>query len=219
MLLVVLTQYVCPRSLTPPSACRCDLGGNWRSAALIEPSSAPSHPRARKATRRHVPQHWLLVSARFSFWCPLPAEGTGRVCSKAFSALSRLRANGTMSRRIASSRSRRIGNRSDELSRDQHLCKIFDTVPVINDFSIEIVEQTLCCLVGPNGAGKTTRWIDHGRQNPPPGKSRFANDRYYRPRRAIRLLVSESGESFRSGVFRDLSVRQILRSLQRSTNR
>ena len=38
----------------------------------------------------------------------------------------------------------------------KHLCKSFDTIPVINDFSIEIVEQTLCCLVGPNGAGKTT---------------------------------------------------------------
>ena len=38
----------------------------------------------------------------------------------------------------------------------KHLSKSFDTTPVINDFSIEIVEQTLCCLVGPNGAGKTT---------------------------------------------------------------
>ena len=38
----------------------------------------------------------------------------------------------------------------------RNLCKSFDTTPIINDFSIEIVERTLCCLVGPNGAGKTT---------------------------------------------------------------
>ena len=38
----------------------------------------------------------------------------------------------------------------------KHLCKSFDTVRVINDFSLEVVEGTLCCLVGPNGAGKTT---------------------------------------------------------------
>jgi len=38
----------------------------------------------------------------------------------------------------------------------RNLCKSFDTTPIINDFSIEIVESTLCCLVGPNGAGKTT---------------------------------------------------------------
>ena len=38
----------------------------------------------------------------------------------------------------------------------KNLNKNFDAVHVINDFSLEVFENSLCCLVGPNGAGKTT---------------------------------------------------------------
>ena len=59
----------------------------------------------------------------------------------------------------------------------QNLCKSFDTTAVINDFSIEIVESTLCCLVGPNGAGKTTTMdLITGRQKPTSGQILFCDD-------------------------------------------
>ncbi len=102
----------------------------------------------------------------------------------------------------------------------KNLCKTFDTVNVINDFSVEIVEATLCCLVGPNGAGKTTTMdLITGRQKPTSGKITFCDeditglDEHEIARRGI-------GRKFQvPAVFRDLSVRQNLEvSYSRSTN-
>lgn len=102
----------------------------------------------------------------------------------------------------------------------KNLCKTFDTANVINDFSVEIVEATLCCLVGPNGAGKTTTMdLITGRQKPTSGKITFCDeditgfDEHEIARRGI-------GRKFQvPAVFRDLSVRQNLEvSYSRSTN-
>jgi urea transport system ATP-binding protein len=102
----------------------------------------------------------------------------------------------------------------------RNLCKSFDTVSVINDFSIELVEQTLCCLVGPNGAGKTTTMdLITGRQKPTSGQILFCNDditgldEHEIARRGI-------GRKFQvPAVFRDLTVRQNLEvAFSRSTN-
>ena len=100
------------------------------------------------------------------------------------------------------------------------LCKSFDTVTVINQFSIELVEQTLCCLVGPNGAGKTTTLdLITGRQKPTSGQIMFCDeditglDEHEIARRGI-------GRKFQvPAVFRDLTVRQNLEvACSRSTN-
>ncbi|MHC2338534.1 urea ABC transporter ATP-binding protein UrtD [Bradyrhizobium sp. USDA 4454] len=102
----------------------------------------------------------------------------------------------------------------------RNLCKSFDTVSVINDFSIELVEQTLCCLVGPNGAGKTTTMdLITGRQKPTSGTIMFCDDditgldEHEIARRGI-------GRKFQvPAVFRDLTVRQNLEvAYSRSTN-
>ncbi|MDR3465837.1 MAG: ATP-binding cassette domain-containing protein [Xanthobacteraceae bacterium] len=102
----------------------------------------------------------------------------------------------------------------------KQLCKSFDTTPVINDFSIEIVELTLCCLVGPNGAGKTTTMdLITGRQKPTSGQILFCEDditgldEHVIARRGI-------GRKFQvPAVFRDLTVRQNLEvAYSRSTN-
>ncbi len=102
----------------------------------------------------------------------------------------------------------------------KNLCKSFDTVSVINDFSIELVEQSLCCLVGPNGAGKTTTMdLITGRQKPTSGKILFCDDditgldEHEIARRGI-------GRKFQvPAVFRDLTVRQNLEvAYARSTN-
>jgi urea transport system ATP-binding protein len=102
----------------------------------------------------------------------------------------------------------------------RNLCKSFDTVSVINDFSIELVEQTLCCLVGPNGAGKTTTMdLITGRQKPTSGQIVFCDDditgldEHEIARRGI-------GRKFQvPAVFRDLTVRQNLEvAYSRSTN-
>jgi urea transport system ATP-binding protein len=102
----------------------------------------------------------------------------------------------------------------------KNLCKSFDTTAVINDFSIEIVESTLCCLVGPNGAGKTTTMdLITGRQKPTSGQILFCDDditglgEHEIARRGI-------GRKFQvPAVFRDLSVRQNLEvAYSRSTN-
>lgn len=102
----------------------------------------------------------------------------------------------------------------------KNLCKSFDTAAVINDFSVEIVEATLCCLVGPNGAGKTTT-IDliTGRQKPTSGHVLFCDEditglgEHEIARRGI-------GRKFQvPAVFKDLSVRQNLEvAYSRSTN-
>ena len=102
----------------------------------------------------------------------------------------------------------------------KNLCKSFDSTPIINDFSIEIVESTLCCLVGPNGAGKTTTMdLITGRQKPTSGQILFCDDditglgEHEIARRGI-------GRKFQvPAVFRDLSVRQNLEvAYNRSTN-
>jgi len=102
----------------------------------------------------------------------------------------------------------------------RNLSKSFDTTQVINDFSIEIVEATLCCLVGPNGAGKTTTMdLITGRQKPTSGQILFCNDditgldEHEIARRGI-------GRKFQvPAVFRDLSVRQNLEvAYSKSTN-
>jgi urea transport system ATP-binding protein len=102
----------------------------------------------------------------------------------------------------------------------KHLCKSFDTIPVINDFSIEIVEQTLCCLVGPNGAGKTTTMdLITGRQKPTSGQIMFCDDDItgLDEHEIARLGI---GRKFQvPAVFRDLSVHQNLEvAYSRSTN-
>lgn len=102
----------------------------------------------------------------------------------------------------------------------KNLCKSFDTVGVINDFSVEIVEATLCCLVGPNGAGKTTTMdLITGRQKPTSGCVLFCDeditglDEHEIARRGI-------GRKFQvPAVFKELSVRQNLEvAYSRSTN-
>ncbi|MCW5716077.1 MAG: ATP-binding cassette domain-containing protein [Bauldia sp.] len=102
----------------------------------------------------------------------------------------------------------------------RNLRKSFDTVSVINDFSMELVELTLCCLVGPNGAGKTTT-IDliTGRQKPTSGTIMFIEeditgfDEHQIARRGI-------GRKFQvPAVFRDMTVRQNLEvAFTRTTN-
>ena len=101
-----------------------------------------------------------------------------------------------------------------------NLCKSFDTVAVINDFSMELVEQTLCCLVGPNGAGKTTTMdLITGRQKPTSGRILFCEDditgldEHEIARRGI-------GRKFQvPAVFRDLTVHQNLEvAFSRSTH-
>src|SRR6202051_5405464 len=101
-----------------------------------------------------------------------------------------------------------------------NLCKSFDTVAVINDFSIEIVEQTLCCLVGPSWAGKTTAMdLITGRQKPTSGQILFCDDDItgLDEHEIARLGI---GRKFQvPAVFRDLSVRQNLEvAYSRSTN-
>jgi urea transport system ATP-binding protein len=102
----------------------------------------------------------------------------------------------------------------------KNLSKSFDTVGVINDFSVEIVEATLCCLVGPNGAGKTTTMdLITGRQKPTSGCVLFCDeditglDEHEIARRGI-------GRKFQvPAVFKELSVRQNLEvAYSRSTN-
>ena len=101
-----------------------------------------------------------------------------------------------------------------------HLSKNFGGTQVINDFSLEITELTLCCLVGPNGAGKTTTMdLISGRQKPSSGQIVFRNDditglgEHEIARRGI-------GRKFQvPAVFRDLSVRHNLEvAFSRETN-
>jgi urea transport system ATP-binding protein len=102
----------------------------------------------------------------------------------------------------------------------KNLCKSFDTTAVINDFSIEIVELTLCCLVGPNGAGKTTTMdLITGRQKPTSGRITFCEDDIT-GLREHEIARRGIGRKFQvPAVFRDLSVRQNLEvAYSRSTN-
>ncbi|MEJ0093221.1 MAG: urea ABC transporter ATP-binding protein UrtD [Methylocella sp.] len=92
-----------------------------------------------------------------------------------------------------------------------HLHKSFGGTKVINDFSLEVTELTLCCLVGPNGAGKTTTMdLITGRQKPTSGQILLRRDditglgEHEIARRGV-------GRKFQvPAVFRDLTVRQNL---------
>lgn len=58
-----------------------------------------------------------------------------------------------------------------------NLSKNFGGTQVINDFSLDVTELTLCCLVGPNGAGKTTTMdLITGRQKPSAGQIIFRSE-------------------------------------------
>ena len=93
----------------------------------------------------------------------------------------------------------------------KNLNKNFDAVHVINDFSLEVFENRLCCLVGPNGAGKTTTLdLITGRQAPSSGKIILNGvDITGKAEQAIcRLGI---GRKFQiPAIFRELSVEQNL---------
>lgn len=90
-----------------------------------------------------------------------------------------------------------------------NLYKSFNGTNVINDFSFDVTELTLCCLVGPNGAGKTTTMdLITGRQKPSSGRIVLRGDditglgEHEIAQRGI-------GRKFQvPAVFRELSVRQ-----------
>ncbi len=102
----------------------------------------------------------------------------------------------------------------------QNLSKSFDTTKVINDFSMDVVEGTICCLVGPNGAGKTTT-IDliTGRVKPTSGKILFANDDITGQDEHV-IARAGIGRKFQvPAVLRDMTVRQNLEvAYSRQTN-
>lgn len=89
------------------------------------------------------------------------------------------------------------------------LRKSYEAVHIINGFSLDVTEGTLCCLVGPNGAGKTTTMdLITGRQKPTSGRVVFSGDditgldEHQIARRGV-------GRKFQvPAVFRDLTVRQ-----------
>jgi urea transport system ATP-binding protein len=93
----------------------------------------------------------------------------------------------------------------------RNLSKNFDAVHVINNFSLEVVERSLCCLVGPNGAGKTTTLdLITGRQVPSSGKIIFnKTDITGQTEQAISRLGI--GRKFQiPAIFKSLSVEQNL---------
>lgn len=101
-----------------------------------------------------------------------------------------------------------------------HLCKSFDTIKVIDDFSLEVVEGTLCCLVGPNGAGKTTTMdLITGRIKPTSGKLVFAGEDITGQDEHV-IARAGIGRKFQvPAVLRDLTVRQNLTvAFSRQTN-
>jgi urea transport system ATP-binding protein len=101
-----------------------------------------------------------------------------------------------------------------------NLSKSFDATKVINDFSLEVVEGTLCCLVGPNGAGKTTTLdLITGRIKPTGGKILFANEDITAKHEHV-IARAGIGRKFQvPAVLRDLTVRQNLEvSYSRQTN-
>ena len=99
-----------------------------------------------------------------------------------------------------------------------NLSKSFDTTKVINDFSMEVVEGTLCCLVGPNGAGKTTTMdLITGRIKPTSGKILFAGEDITAQHEHV---IAGIGRKFQvPAVLRNLTVRQNLEvAYSRQTN-
>ncbi|MFC7051506.1 urea ABC transporter ATP-binding protein UrtD [Hansschlegelia quercus] len=101
-----------------------------------------------------------------------------------------------------------------------NLSKSFDATKVIDNFSLEVVEGTLCCLVGPNGAGKTTTLdLITGRIKPTGGKILFANEDITAKHEHV-IARAGIGRKFQvPAVLRDLTVRQNLEvSYSRQTN-
>ena len=102
----------------------------------------------------------------------------------------------------------------------RNLSKSFDATKVINDFSMEVVEGTVCCLVGPNGAGKTTTMdLITGRIKPTSGKVMFANDDITAKHEHL-IARAGIGRKFQvPAVLRDMSVQQNLEvAFSRQTN-
>lgn len=93
----------------------------------------------------------------------------------------------------------------------QNLQKNFDAVKVINDFSMDVIELTLCCLVGPNGAGKTTTMdLITGRQKPTSGSVTFRGHVITGENEQM-IARRGLGRKFQiPAVFRELTVRQNL---------
>lgn len=93
----------------------------------------------------------------------------------------------------------------------QNLQKNFDAVKVINDFSMEVDELSLCCLVGPNGAGKTTTMdLITGRQKPTAGTVTFRGNVITGENEQM-IARRGLGRKFQiPAVFRELTVRQNL---------
>ncbi len=93
----------------------------------------------------------------------------------------------------------------------KNLQKNFDAAKVINDFSMSVIEGTLCCLVGPNGAGKTTTMdLITGRLKPTSGEVIFrgqvisGEDEHQIARRGL-------GRKFQiPAIFKELTVAQNL---------
>jgi urea transport system ATP-binding protein len=102
----------------------------------------------------------------------------------------------------------------------KNLSKSFDATKVINDFSMEVVEGTLCCLVGPNGAGKTTTMdLITGRIKPTSGTITFAGEDITAKHEHV-IARAGIGRKFQvPAVLRNLTVRQNLEvAYSRQTN-
>lgn len=102
----------------------------------------------------------------------------------------------------------------------KNLSKSFDATKVINDFSMEVTEGTLCCLVGPNGAGKTTTMdLVTGRIKPTSGTILFAGEDITAKHEHV-IARAGIGRKFQvPAVLKNLTVRQNLEvAYSRQTN-
>lgn len=92
-----------------------------------------------------------------------------------------------------------------------NLTKDYSGTVVLNDFSLDVVELTLCCLLGPNGAGKTTTMdMITGRQKPSSGRI-LLNDNDITGLDEHEIARRGIGRKFQvPAVFKDLTVRQNL---------
>ncbi|MFC5068911.1 urea ABC transporter ATP-binding protein UrtD [Flaviflagellibacter deserti] len=85
------------------------------------------------------------------------------------------------------------------------LNKSYDAIHIINGFSLDVTELTLCCLVGPNGAGKTTTMdLITGRQKPTSGQVLFYGDD---------ITGLDEHEIARRGIGRKFQVPAVLKDL------
>jgi urea transport system ATP-binding protein len=92
-----------------------------------------------------------------------------------------------------------------------NVTKAYDTLAVVDDFSMAVVEGELRCLLGPNGAGKTTT-IDliTGRQKLTSGRIVF-DGRDITGLREHEIVQRGIGRKFQvPAVFRELTVRENL---------